>query len=76
MENSVKNYSKEFYPIGIIQKAIHAYSELAVIDIVEESEEYFKCSFSDCVTDSERIICEFDNYLLELLNSTRIRDSL
>ena len=72
MKNKVQYYSKEFYPIAIIQKAIHAYSKLAVIDISEERDCY-KCLFFDCAIDPERIICEFDNYLIELLNSTEAR---
>lgn len=72
MKNNVRYYSKEFYPIAVIQKAIHAYSKLAAIDVSEEKE-YYKCIFSDCVIDSERIVCEFDNYLIELLNSTEMR---
>ncbi len=72
MKNKVQYYSKEFYPIAIIRKAIHAYSKLAVVDVSEEKEHY-KCIFSDCVIDSERIVCEFDNYLIELLNSTEMR---
>lgn len=72
MKNKVQYYSKEFYSISIIQKAIHAYSKLAVIDISEERDCY-KCIFSDCIIDSERIVCEFDNYLIELLNSIEMR---
>ena len=70
MKNDVQYYSKEFYPVEIIQNAIQAYRKLAVIS-VSEAQEHYTCRFTDCVIDNERIICEFNNYLIELLNSSR-----
>lgn len=75
MKNKVQYYSKKFYPVAIIKKAIQAYSKLAVVDVSEEKE-YYKCIFSNCVIDAERIACEFNNYLIELLNSTETRVDL
>lgn len=69
MKNNTQYYSKEFYPIEIICKAILAYKKLAVIGVSEESN-YYKCCFTNCVIDAGRIACEFDNYLIELLNSS------
>ena len=69
MKNDIQYYSKEFYPIEIIQKAIHAYKELAVISVSEERDQY-KCCFTNCAIDAERIVREFDNFLIELLNSS------
>ena len=34
-----------------------------------EEGEYYVCTFPNCITDSQRIVNEFNNYLIELMNA-------
>ena len=61
-------YIKEVYPIKALLAAKYDYRNLATIDISDEGE-YHCCSFRNCVVDPLRIMHEFDNYLVEVINS-------
>ena len=68
MKSSDNRYSKEFYRADDVSAAIRDYKKLAKITISEENG-YYICTFSDCLIDPKRIVLEFDNYLIELMNS-------
>ena len=66
MKNMI-NYSKLIYSEQCILTAINDYKRLAEIKL-SVNDNYYICEFKNCKIDSERIICEFNNYLIELLN--------
>ena len=68
MKSSIKHYSGKIYSKEAILSAIHDYKRLTTIKLTI-NDEYYTCEFTDCKYDSKRIIAEFDNYLIELLNS-------
>ena len=74
---------KIFYPIGLIkmiklndsiynikdlQSAKEAFSELCKVSI-EHNENYYCCSFSNCVYSEKITEKEFENYLIDLMCS-------
>ena len=60
--------SKEIYKIHHIQEASHQFSSLCKIEI-SEHKEYYLCAFSSCVYDVAETIKEFENYLIDLMNT-------
>ena len=48
--------------------AIEDYKRIAAIELVDNGNHYL-CVFQNCVVDSKRVINEFDNYLIELMNA-------
>ena len=71
MNTNTKSFPKTIYSKGAIIKAIDDYKKLAKIDL-SENLEYYICDFADCVIDPERIIKEFGNYLIEIMNSSKV----
>ena len=68
MKSNIQLYHKAFYRLPILLTAIDDYRRIATINLSDEVE-YYRCTFTNCVVDSTRVICEFNNYLIELLNS-------
>lgn len=59
---------KEIYPIGMIEKAIHAYEALSEIKY-KNSEKYHILEFAKCRYDENLTMKEYENYVLDLLVS-------
>lgn len=68
MRNNEQVYIKTFYPKEVLNQAIDDYKKIAKIKLLED-DEYCKCEFLRCAVDTQLIINEFNNYLIELLNS-------
>jgi|GEM_PF-6433479 len=68
MSNDEKSYDKRIYPRQTLENAVFAYKGIANIRINEERDSY-KCVFGKSSIDTKTVINEFDNYLIELLNS-------
>ena len=68
MRNNEQVYTKAFYRKEVLNQAINDYKKIAKIKLLED-DEYFKCKFFQCVVDTPLVINEFNNYLIELLNS-------
>lgn len=68
MKSDKQRFSKAFYSSEAIKSAIKDYRKIASISCAEENG-YYVCTFSKCITDPQRVICEFNNYLIELMNS-------
>ncbi len=62
-----RSYIKQIYTSQVIAEAIKAYGKIASISMSEKDEHYV-CVFTNCVVDPERVMLEFDNYLIELLH--------
>lgn len=69
MKSKTLAYSKEFYSKSILDKAIIDYSKIARIVLNNNDSEHYSCEFSKCVVDIDKVINEFNNYLIELMNS-------
>ena len=70
---SMKNelyLNKNLYGKKSIQEARKAYGELADIQL-DSRNEYWVCSFFQCVYGEERTMQEFENYLIGLTNQER-----
>ncbi len=61
-------YCTSIYPAKVIQKAITAYTQIAKISSRSDGD-YTICAFSCTLIDASLVANEFDNYLIELLNS-------
>lgn len=70
MSNRIK-YAKPFYSKLVLAAAINAYRKIANISLSED-DNYYYCEFFNCIVPADRIIHEFDNYLIELLNSQEV----
>lgn len=68
MKSDKQRYSKAFYSIEAIRSAIKDYKKIASISYAEQNG-YYVCTFSKCITNTQRVIYEFNNYLIELMNS-------
>ena len=68
MDRNDKTYDKNIYPRFVLESAISAYKSIASIKI-KEKDGAFMCSFGKSKADTQIVINEFDNYLIELLNS-------
>ena len=68
MKSNQQTYHKSLYSEAVLQNAIHDYRNLATITLSDEVDNYL-CIFSDCIVAPERVIHEFDNYLIELINA-------
>ena len=68
MKSNIHFYHKALYPFPVLLAAIEDYRRIATVSLSDEGD-YFQCVFTNCVVDPERVICEFDNYLIELINS-------
>ena len=68
MRNLERKLCLAIYPEWIVRKAAADYSKLAKIKL-SNADDYILCEFHDCVLEPERIADEFENYLVELINS-------
>ena len=55
---------KEIYQKSAIEKAIQAFSQIAMIRLTEEDEKYYILTFEQCMADPQRTMDEFGNYVL------------
>lgn len=68
MKSNIQVYHKTLYPLPVLLTAIEDYRRIAEISLSDDGD-YFRCSFTNCVVDPVRVVYEFHNYLIELLNS-------
>ena len=68
MKSNERVYTKDFYSKVVLNQAIDDYKKIAKIKLLEDGEHY-KCEFFRCAVDTQLVINEFNNYLIELLNS-------
>lgn len=68
MRSNEQIYTKNFYSREVLNQAIDDYKRIAVIELLEDGQ-YYHCAFSQCAVDTQLVINEFNNYLIELLNS-------
>lgn len=68
MRSNEQVYTKTFYPKEVLNQATNDYKKIAKIKLLED-DNYFKCEFFRCAVDTQLVINEFNNYLIELLNS-------
>ena len=68
MRSNEQVYPKTFYSKEVLNQAIDDYKKIAKIKLLEDGEHY-KCEFLRCAVDTQLVINEFNNYLIELLNS-------
>ena len=66
---SVLQLSRELYPIESIKEAITAFQDLCKIRISTHDKKYYTCSFSSCLFDTTITMREFENYLIDLVNT-------
>ena len=62
--------SKEIYPEEQVLRGIRAYSSLAAISVCDAGERW-QCAFSSCKFEEGQTVREFENYLIDMGNSTR-----
>ena len=63
--------TKKIYEIKYINDAADAFSSLCKV-LIKETDSYYSCIFVDCVYDVEETKCEFENYIIDLMNAGRI----
>ena len=68
MRSNEQVYTKTFYSKEVLNQAIDDYKKIAKIKLLEDGDHY-KCEFFRCAVDTQLVINEFNNYLIELLNS-------
>lgn len=51
-----------------IEEAIRAYKDICNIEI-SEINNYIVCKFTDCIYNTEETIKEFENYVIDLMNT-------
>ena len=68
MKSNEQVYTKIFYSKEVLNQAIDDYRRIAKIKLLDDGGHY-KCKFSQCSVDTQLVINEFNNYLIELLNS-------
>lgn len=67
----VLKLNKSIYSRDFIENTVSIFCDLAHIDIIE-NEEYYDCVFSGCKLDTEKTVCEFENYLIAISNNGRL----
>lgn len=68
MKTETQSYSKAIYSRHAIVSAIQDYMKIARIRLTE-NETHYVCEFTKCIVDAPRVVNEFNNYLIELLNT-------
>lgn len=61
-------YKTNIYPENIIYTAVQRYAGICSIRVEHQGKEMV-CVFSDSIADLELTVKEFDNFLIELINS-------
>lgn len=54
---------RKLFPLKYIRMTIEAYSGICKVQVTEE-ENYYICTFRDCIYDSAQTVMEFENYLI------------
>lgn len=60
--------SKDIYEVIAIENAILQYKDICTISKTENSE-YYILKFNDCIYSEVETINEFENYVIDLMNS-------
>ena len=68
MNNNLELLNKELYKYEDIILVTKVFSHLALIE-VEEDNNYWKCRFKNCRYNTEQTELEFENYLIDYINS-------
>ena len=63
-----RNYNQYLYSESLLKRAIADYASVGQIKMLP-TQEGFWCVFSSTLVDVELMANEFDNYLIELMNS-------
>ena len=63
-----KGYNRSLYPEKLLRRVIADYASVGQIEMIP-TQNGFRCVFSSMLVDPEQMANEFDNYLIELLNS-------
>lgn len=58
--------AKEFYTDTYINKARRDYKGITDITIIDEGS-YYRLIFQDCIYPEDITMCEFENYLIDLM---------
>lgn len=66
--------NKQIFDGFVIETAISAYKGLATIDLLDGID-YWICSFFDCEYPEELTALEFENYVIDLMNSKHYDDN-
>ncbi len=72
MKAEIQHYTKLFYTETALKNAIRDYASLGMISLHEE-QGCFVCEFSSCAINTRRVMLEFNNYLIELMNQQGAR---
>lgn len=60
--------NKEIFDIAVIQAAVKDYQNIAQITVTD-TEAHWICNITNCVCDSNLVASEFENYIIDLMNS-------
>lgn len=60
--------NKQIYDAAAVENAINAYRQLAAITLSEDAA-HWCCTFRDCVYSESLTVSEFENYVIDLMNS-------
>lgn len=66
--------NKQIFDGFAIETAISAYKGLATIDLLDGIDHWI-CSFSDCEYPEKLTALEFENYVIDLMNSKHYDDN-
>lgn len=66
--SSILKLHKDIFDRSSIVSGVRAYQSLANIHI-EEDKSYWICSFTNCVYEPELTQREFENYVIDLMNT-------
>ncbi len=69
-------FNKNVYPKEVIASAIDDYRNISEIELYEEDNNYYKCRFNKCLLAPSIVMNEFNNYLIEILNSKHRRHDI
>lgn len=60
--------NKEIFDIAAIQIAVKDYQNIARITVTD-TEAHWNCKITNCICDSNLAASEFENYIIDLMNS-------
>lgn len=58
----------DIFDISCVEKTATAYKALCKIKI-NKTDNYMICRFTDCLYDEEETVREFENYIIDLMNT-------
>ena len=68
-------FNKNVYPKEVIASAIDDYKNISEIELCEE-DDFYRCRFNKCLLGPSIVMNEFNNYLIEILNSKQRRHDI